>query len=1000
MASNLYPLSLTPLILEAEISCREEISCYPHRHMRTFYKYCTAYLPSILSCCLFLSLGSASIAAEFVGDAVTLPPTASYRTIQTEHFEIIFPRELEPLTPLASRYLEQAHTTLSPYWKYEPSRRTTVILTDHQDFSNGIASPIGHQGLILYCIAPEPWMSINDTDNWLRNLIIHEYTHYLSLHQTRGIFKVLTYVFGDVLLPNAIWPRWLSEGVAVYAETHFSKLGRGSGPYYQTITRDAIARKTLGIDYLNYNQIMGEVPEFPFGESDYYAGYAISSQLRKYGGDEAHGKFAVASGGRFPFFLDGTIESALKREDLSFPELWKAWIEDQIKRWQPEITKLNSPKMELLSREDIISRGARLDPTENLIAFTQSSSDERSQLKILDLKTKSEKTIEVGIVTPGLSWSKDGKYLYFSKVDYADSYRFFGDVYRWSRDTKKVERLTNDARAKDPTECGENRILFSTMRAGVSKLISLNTGSREMTTLLTLPLGQRIANPRCDANQKYAYFSIRKLNPYEEIDAFDLEKHSLHRIVGGEESGIGALYPEPTTAGLLFTKVNESYFDLAFAPWATKSSPSIKNTSTQILAHSTGGYWFPQSNTQSITTTYFSSKGMQIALLPPLSSLQKEGKQDEEKNAEPPQLASTSEKSPTPVEAINSHHYILLKSLFPRVFAPQFTYSRLRTTIGAGILGWDDTDQLEYILMAHYDSPKKGMNGSFTTFHRLGGFRLGLFGSSDLTSYEETSLGERYYFEERQLGLRLSRPFPHVNWNIEPFISARWAQVHFGGQIGHFNFDPESRFGFGTTYDSRRSFTYSLAAEDGFQFTAETQRIQTLGPNHRIGAWKSSLEAQYVTPLFPKHSALSFTGYYGLSFSPKPSLPVSYISAGSSGKSEDLDPPLRGYPLGSIFSRRAYILQTEYRIPIEQVFWGVGNFPFFMRNHGLGFFTDVAKFEFNNNTYSPALIGAGAAYIMNVNLFYLLPLRMRIEYARGFNVSYKGEHQFSIGLSP
>ena len=48
--------------------------------------------------------------------------------------------------------------------------------------------------------------------------------HFLNMDNTRGFYTFLRYMFGDLILPNTLWPTWMLEGLAVYEETRTSPM--------------------------------------------------------------------------------------------------------------------------------------------------------------------------------------------------------------------------------------------------------------------------------------------------------------------------------------------------------------------------------------------------------------------------------------------------------------------------------------------------------------------------------------------------------------------------------------------------------------------------------------------------------------------------------------------------------------------------------------------------------------------------------------------------------
>ncbi len=289
----------------------------------------------LLSC---IYLFTTSLCFAYLGTQLEIPPQANYQRFETDHFEIVFPVELKTEAEHVAALCERAHKKLSDYFGYEFHRKTTFIIADNEDQANGITTAIGHQGIVLYMAAPEPYVSIGEYGHWLNNLIIHEYTHYITLDRTVGFFSFLRYIFGDLLLPNHMWPDWLAEGLAVVAETRFTSSGRGNGDYYTTLIRDGLIRASGFGPYgypITFDQLSGPNDKLPFGETGYFAGYGIMSEIESQYGNRALSVFVDESAGRIPFFLNGTLENMtydLGKPSSSFRTLWENWLSTENKR--------------------------------------------------------------------------------------------------------------------------------------------------------------------------------------------------------------------------------------------------------------------------------------------------------------------------------------------------------------------------------------------------------------------------------------------------------------------------------------------------------------------------------------------------------------------------------------------------------------------------------------------------------------------------------------------
>jgi Tol biopolymer transport system component len=951
----------------------------------------------------------ATTAHALIGDFTNLPPQDGYKRFKTPHFEVIYPETLRSLAPEAGAYLEEAHKLMADHFvpqEQQNTARTVVILTDNTDLSNGLTLVTGHQGLVLFMVPPDPYSSIGEYDNWLRNLVIHEYAHYLTLSPTRGVFKVLRYIFGDVLLPNSAWPAWLSEGLAVYAETNFTKLGRGSGAYFATITRDSVKRGTLGRGFLSFDEIMGPRPEYPFGEAPYYAGYYIVDELQRELGTEGAKAVTYAGAGRVTWFLNGTLESArdalVERGrkvhdptgDLVWRNLWQKAIERQESARRREIAELESTGAadpETLTPAGAVAQGARLSPDDSAVAYTYRSGHELSSLRVKWLNAGRRETVieNRAQVFPGLSWSADGATLYYSKAEFHSPYAVYGDLYSARAAEGSTRQLTHGARAKDPAVCGTARLVFTQILAGGSRLATYDLKSGAIAPLYTPAAGSRVSMPRCSADGQTVYFSEHGREPRDGIYALDLSAEGKtvgpqRHVVGGPRTEFGAIFPEPTAEGLYFTRVKNGFYELARL--ADNRIYSIKNS---------GGLWMASRGAKKIAVTYFSSQGFQAALLGDGNHIRLT-QSGGEAVAVPQEQGPA---APAATVAVDEGSYWFFRSLAPRIWYPSpIIIGSYRSVFGAGVVGWDDVDQFRYSINLAYDTLKRGPVGDFSASQRftLFGLRAGLFGEDRVTSYTVNSLGKAYN-EERFIGVSLSRPIPTLFASVVPTISAQWGRIYYSGDFGSGALAPELRYTADLVWETRQRVAYSISSEWGFRGKAAAKRYQPATSFHE-GAMKYALSWQQLVPVFPRHGVVSVAGHYVASAGPKETLPLSYVQAGGTGTGSNLNPPLRGYPADFVTGKAAGVAQVEYRLPLGQVFRGNDTFPFYMKNLGAYVFGDVGQVQRSRGDRTSTLGGVGGGFLLNTQLFYVAPVNLRIELARGLKKNYGGETQFYLGV--
>src|SRR5262249_27233889 len=142
-------------------------------------------------------------------------PSLKFHVLATPHFRIYFHRggdhlaaRLAPIAEATWRALQGPLGTRSP-------ALTHVVLADQTDLSNGYATPLPYDTIVIFTVWP-PAAGF-DADDWLRLVFTHEFTHIVHLDRSRGWARAVRGVFGraPIAFPNLFLPIWQIEGLAV-----------------------------------------------------------------------------------------------------------------------------------------------------------------------------------------------------------------------------------------------------------------------------------------------------------------------------------------------------------------------------------------------------------------------------------------------------------------------------------------------------------------------------------------------------------------------------------------------------------------------------------------------------------------------------------------------------------------------------------------------------------------------------------------------------------------
>ena len=134
--------------------------------------------------------------------------------LATPRADIYFHKGEEALARRLAQVIDEVVPDVDRRLGGPPSGRLRVILVDQTDVSNGWATVVPYNLIEIGAVPPSGSSVIGNTDDWLRMVFAHEYTHVVHLEKSRGWIGGLRKVFGrlPILYPNLFVPDWQIEG--------------------------------------------------------------------------------------------------------------------------------------------------------------------------------------------------------------------------------------------------------------------------------------------------------------------------------------------------------------------------------------------------------------------------------------------------------------------------------------------------------------------------------------------------------------------------------------------------------------------------------------------------------------------------------------------------------------------------------------------------------------------------------------------------------------------
>lgn len=164
-------------------------------------------------------------------------PFTTFRTIKTEHFEIIFPEESERSARLLASYADQVYSEISSLLGIEVRGRIPVTFSPHTDIFNGYYHPLFNFIMLYDTPADVEWTTFADN---LKSLFTHELTHAISLNSRSPYYSFMHRIFGGLFTPTG-WntTNFMTEGVTVSFES-LDGTGRANDPRIKQYLRQAV----------------------------------------------------------------------------------------------------------------------------------------------------------------------------------------------------------------------------------------------------------------------------------------------------------------------------------------------------------------------------------------------------------------------------------------------------------------------------------------------------------------------------------------------------------------------------------------------------------------------------------------------------------------------------------------------------------------------------------------------------------------------------------------
>jgi len=205
------------------------------------------------------------------------PASVTWREINSPHLKIIYPENFEIHARKMISRSDFVYSSGTNTLAYKPGK-VPVILHTYNTVPNAV-TVWAPKRIEMFTCPPQDL----DTQDWLTQLMVHEYRHVVQIDRTnQGFTKCLSLLLGEQAATgiNGLFvPSWFMEGDAVCTETAFGPSGRGRIPSFEMQLRAQVIQKgAFSYDKAAFGSYKTFVP------NQYVLGYSfVANVRRKYG---------------------------------------------------------------------------------------------------------------------------------------------------------------------------------------------------------------------------------------------------------------------------------------------------------------------------------------------------------------------------------------------------------------------------------------------------------------------------------------------------------------------------------------------------------------------------------------------------------------------------------------------------------------------------------------------------------------------------------------------
>jgi hypothetical protein len=979
-------------------------------------------------------------------------PHHTWRTLATDHFRITYHEGEERVAAEMARICDRIWQTVTDDVGNHPRVPIQLVLTDETDSSNGYASRLPVNTIVIFVTGPQEDSSLDLYSDWNQAILTHEFTHIAHLDTVSGVPRVVRMVFGRIIAVNEVSPRWIVEGYPTWEETLRTPGGRGRANEVDMIKRMTVLEGHLP----PLGNMDGYQADPPGGNIRYILGEDfIDFIARKHGQDiwkkwtQTYGRWCV------PFWLPSR-----KVFDESYVAMYREWEQDLKTRYEAQkaaIEAQGTTTGRLVSDGEAACVWPSFSPDGSQLAWFCVDRARGPKLMLARADGSEARRIVRDLSAKPFTWRPDGFALLFSSDEAVTPWVDANDLYlrdlasppvrgpepRAKSHYKGCRMLTRGARLRDATYTPDGQGILAVQNdAQTNNLVRLASDG-SITPLSHYTDSTQISTPRYSPDGRWIAVSSWH-DGTRDLWILKADGTPWRRVT--HDAAIERT-PVFTADGatLLFVSDRSGVSNIYAVDLADERLHQITNV--------VGGAFTPALSPDEKTLAYadYTWNGEDIRLMPfDRGSWRDAGVIDRKADDGPPLStlllgpAALLEAAPQPYVEQPSEPALLPPSSrynpLPTLLPPRYLMPGISTWSGGFVAslstsGADILHFLSYDAFASWRSDDHFLGGGGDV--QVGRWRTVLstgaqvsaveFGKLWLNS-EPPSNGGPFLpgavrsdvtYTERRTQFAASASYP-----LTPYQSllARWT-----GQIRenlrplpdnvYFSSVPTRGFlsdlSLGWNYGHTWSYAYSISPELGREIAVGARAYSPLlgsfvldrkgkrEPFEQLettGEWR-----EYIGLPWAHNHVLALREATGFAWGD--SLQEGTFRLGGNSPEGGLGPlpsearTLRGFPEGTAKGDAFWLSVFEYRLPIWRIDRGVGTIPIFVHELHAAVFADTGNAAMHSTTgfdnlFDRALVGTGAELRLSTVVLWTSSFNYRVGYA--FALAGKGNDPGSL----